>query len=462
MNDFNHIKAAYFVGIGGIGMSALARYCKQNGMQVFGYDKTPSALTNALQMEGMEVTFTDVVNELPSSFRKFNEAQIVVYTPSIPKDSAILNELQKQGYQLLKRAALLGLISKSHYTLAVAGTHGKTTTSTMLAHIMYQSGYQMLGILGGLSTNYNSNYLIQEEGKTINGQPILVTEADEFDRSFLHLEPNIAVITSTDADHLDIYGKAEELQKTFQLFADKVKEVVVLNEKADITSDKKLVYGKQGGSYYSAIRQDKGKQYFKAVLNNNPEVEIEAGLSGAHNIENAIAAASAALVAGVDMEQVVAGITSFKGVKRRFEKVFESATHAVIDDYAHHPEELKALIHAVRELYPNRGLTMIFQPHLYSRTRDFMEGFAEVLSTVDTVIVNPIYAARELPIAGIDSEILVNKISLKEKQVLNREEAVIWVEKHQPKLLVIAGAGDIDRIVEPITQNYLNAKSAHK
>lgn len=462
MNDFNHIKGAYFVGIGGIGMSALARYCMQNSIKVFGYDKTPSSLTKALQQEGMEITFTDHVAELPTSFRSFNQNQIVIYTPAIPRDSKIYAELENLGYAPLKRAALLGLISKSHYTLAVAGTHGKTTTSTMLAHIMYQSGYKMLGILGGLSTNYNSNYLIQEEGKTINGQPVLVTEADEFDRSFLHLEPNIAVITSTDADHLDIYGEADELNKTFQLFADSVKEKLVLNQKANILSDKKVTYGSKGDSCYSSIRQKDGKQFFAAVLNHSPVMEIEAGLPGIHNIENAVAAATVALLAGVEMAQVTEGISSFKGVKRRFEKVFDSGSHIVIDDYAHHPEELKALINAVKDLYPKKKVSMIFQPHLFSRTRDFMDSFAKELSAVDSIIVNPIYPAREAPIAGVDSEALLVKITQNDKQVLSREESIEWVEKHHPVLLIIAGAGDIDRIVEPITQIYINEKSTNR
>lgn len=460
MDKLQNIQAAYFIGIGGIGMSALARYCNQLGIQVYGYDKTPSKITDQLRSEGVQISFEDKEDALPGSFMTLNERQLIVYTPAIPKSNCILNFLEGVGYELIKRAAFLGWLSKSHYTIAVAGTHGKTTTSTILAHILYEAGYKMLGILGGLSTNFGSNYIIQEKGKLINGKPLLVTEADEFDRSFLHLHPEIAIVTSTDADHLDIYGAKDALQQSFQEFSNQVNGLLVANEKVELSHPNLLRYGANVSNKYGNLRAEKGTQFFDLEIEGEPIADIKAGLPGEHNIENALAAAIVARRLGEPKAAVRQSIASFKGVKRRFERVFESGEYTVIDDYAHHPEEIRALLNAISSLYPKEEVTMIFQPHLFSRTQDFMQEFAKALSVPDQIIINPIYPAREQPIEGVTSEVLASYIDNENKRVMSVKESVNWVAEHKPRLLVIAGAGDIDRIVDPIVMNYKNEKSA--
>lgn len=460
MQELKYIKSVYFLGVGGIGMSALARFCLYKGMRVYGYDKTPSNLTDELMTEGVQIYFEDELTSVPTEFQQKTEGNLVVFTPAIPKNNVVFNHLSRLGYEPIKRAAFLGLISQSHYTLAVAGTHGKTTTSTLLAHIIYQAGFEMLGILGGLSTNYNSNYIIRKDGRRINNQPILVTEADEFDRSFLHLAPDVSVITSTDADHLDIYGKAEDLKASFQDFASLTKETLILAEDNHIKHPSSLVYGEAASNAYSNLRNMNGNQIFDLTLGQEPFKAVKAGLPGKHNVENALGAILAAKQLNIPMDDILKSVGDFKGVKRRFEKAFENAHKVVIDDYAHHPAELNAIISAVRALYPNRKMHLVFQPHLYSRTRDFMDEFAEALAQVDHLIVNPIYPARELPMEGISSEALLGKIELEHKQVLTREETIRHFTQSRPDLLVISGAGDVDRIVEPIVKSYQNEESA--
>jgi UDP-N-acetylmuramate--alanine ligase len=454
-----HIKSVYFVGVGGIGMSALARFCVHKRMQVYGYDKTTSNLTQQLSNEGIVISFEDDVSSLPPQFQSYSDENLVVFTPAIPKDNLIFNNLLALGYDPIKRSAFLGLISQTHYTLAVAGTHGKTTTSTLLAHIVYEAGFEMLGILGGISTNYKSNYIIQAEGLKVNGKPVLVTEADEFDRSFLQLSPHVAVITSTDADHLDIYGKPEDLQKSFQDFADLVSDTLILAEGVQINHGAPIYYGAKAKNAYSNLRNKEGNQYFDLLLENQSVENIKAGLPGKHNVENALAAIITAKQLKIPTEDILRSVSNFKGVKRRFEKAFESQNKVIIDDYAHHPEELNAIISAVRALYPNRKMHMVFQPHLYSRTRDFMDEFALALGQVDHLMINPIYPARELPIEGVTSTALLSKIDLDQKSVLSREEAIDELAATRPELLVIAGAGDIDRIVQPIVKSYQNEES---
>jgi len=458
MQKLSHIKSVYFVGVGGIGMSALARFCLHQEMQVYGYDKTESALTKQLTKEGVSIYFEDSEASLPEVFQAIQAENLVVLTPAIPKGNKVLQRLLSLGYVPIKRAAFLGMISRTHYTLAVAGTHGKTTTSTLLAHIMYESGYQMLGILGGLSTNYTSNYLIQAKGKQIEGKPVLVTEADEFDRSFLHLSPDIGVVTSTDADHLDIYGKPQDLLNSFQAFTDLIADTAILEQNVVLNHKKQVHYGNVSENAYNNLRNEKGNQYFDCQVAGVVYQQVKAGLPGRHNVENALAAILAATRAGAEIEQALKSVGSFKGVKRRFEKVFESESKVIIDDYAHHPAELNAIISAVRSLYPNRKMSMVFQPHLFSRTRDFMDAFAEALSHVDSLIINPIYPAREKPIEGITSEALLARVNLENKRVLTREESVKQFAVDQPQLLVIAGAGSIDRIVEPIVKSYKDAE----
>lgn len=459
MKGLTHIKSVYFVGVGGIGMSALARFCLHKGMQVNGYDKTSSNLTEELINQGIDITFQDEISSIPQPFQTFSDENMVVITPAIPKNNLILEGLLTIGYKPLKRSAMLGLISQTHYTLAVAGTHGKTTTSTLLAHIVYEAGFEMVGILGGISTNYKSNYIIQTEGKQVNGKPVLITEADEFDRSFLQLSPHVAVITSTDADHLDIYGKPEDLLASFQDFADLVSDTLILQERVQINHSTAVFYGSNAKNAYSNLQNKAGSQHFDLLLENQKYEDIKAGLPGKHNVENALAAILAAKQLNIPMTEIIQSVSNFKGVKRRFEKAFESPKKVIIDDYAHHPEELNAIISAVRALYPNRKMHMVFQPHLFSRTKDFMEEFAMALALVDELILNPIYPARELPIQGINSEVLLSKINLEQKQVLSREAAIEELANMRPNLLVVAGAGDIDRIVQPIVKSYQNEES---
>ena len=459
MNQLEHIESVFFVGIGGIGMSALARYCIHQNRQVYGYDKTASPLTGQLEKEGIVIQFIDEIESLPLSFKSYNKKQWVVITPAVPKDNQILNHLIELGYEPIKRSAFLGLVAQSHYTIAIGGTHGKTTTSTLLAHIVYEAGYNMLGILGGIATNYSSNYVIRPEGKKMNGKSILITEADEFDRSFLHLHPNIGVITSTDADHLDIYGKEDELRLSFQAFANQVKDTLVLNEDVEIDHKDLVKYGSRVENQYSNLKQINGAQYFDGVVQGIPFKEQRAGLAGEHNIENAMAALVSASIAGIDLNVALKAVASFKGVKRRFERVFETRNKLVLDDYAHHPAELNALISAIRTLYPHRELNLIFQPHLYSRTSDFMDDFALALAKVDSLIIIPIYPAREKPIEGITSQALLKKVNMNKKLLMSKESTIEWAALNQPDLLVIAGAGDIDRIVLPIVEAYKNEKS---
>lgn len=461
MKQLKDIAHAYFIGIGGIGMSALARYLNQQNVNVYGYDKTPSAITEALISEGISITFQDEIAQIPSVFSKPSENVLVVYTPAIPMDSVIKKLLEQQGHSLIKRAALLGLISANHFTIAVAGTHGKTTTSSLIAHIIYNCGYKMIGILGGVSTNFNSNYISKSSGKTIDNKEILVTEADEFDRSFLHLHPNIAVITSTDADHLDIYGSNEGIEESFQAFANQMpgNGSLIVNEHAKISNPNLkdfIIYGNKtnANSYFSDVKIVEGSQYFDWHFNKENIKNIEAGLPGLHNIENAVAAATACLQAGLGFEEIKQSIGSFTGVKRRFEYAVKNDESIVIDDYAHHPSELDALIKAVRTLYPKQRITLIFQPHLYSRTRDFAAAFSKSLSAVEVLRILPIYPARELPIEGVSSEMLLESISCVDSAIMEKEAVLGFVKAKMPKLLIIAGAGDIDRLVSPIKTIY--------
>ncbi len=463
MSVLDNKSSIYFIGIGGIGMSALARYCINVGITVFGYDKTNSEMITSLSNEGAQIILNDDVNLIPKVFNKVSDEALIVYTPAIPADLKIKNHFVNIGFSLIKRAALLGMISENKFVIAVAGTHGKTTTSTLLAHLFYQSGYNMVAILGGIGTNYNSNYLYQNEGKKIQNLQILITEADEFDRSFLQLYPDIAIITSTDADHLDIYIDNESILSSFQTFASQIKNrgTLIVNEKAEIKksqTQKLITYGSLSNSesYYKNLHQKNSKQIFDWVYNEKEILAIEAGMSGKHNVENATAAATAAIIAGMEIDEIKNNIASFKGVKRRFEIVYDQFMQTVIDDYAHHPTELEALIDAVKTLYPEREITLLFQPHLYSRTRDFELGFAASLSKADHVWLLPIYPARELPIANVSSNMLIEKITAKTTMLVEKSEVLELISKDRPGLLVIAGAGDIDRLVNPIKTLYNN------
>ncbi|MHA4894706.1 UDP-N-acetylmuramate--L-alanine ligase [Pedobacter sp. PWIIR3] len=443
--ELNTIKRVYFVGIGGIGMSAIARYFLNRGCVVSGYDKTKTALTETLEAEGMLISYVDEPSSLPGNLDAADQELLIVYTPAIPKDSLILNYFLDHHFELRKRSEVLGIISKGQFCIAVAGTHGKTTTSSIIAHILNDSGFGCTAFLGGIATNFNSNFLLGDND-------VVVVEADEYDRSFLTLHPDIAVITSMDADHLDIYGDAVQLQDSFRLFAGQVKPNGSLFVKAGLPIVDGETYGidNDKGIRATNIQVKDGRFVFDFTDGIHHLKEVELALPGRHNIENATAAVAASIKAGVEPEKIKAAIANFKGVKRRFEYIVNRPEVIYIDDYAHHPEELKACFDAVRELYPNKALSVVFQPHLFTRTRDFATGFAEVLSTVDHLMLLEIYPAREKPISGIDSRYLLDLISLEDKMACTKEEVLEVVKQRRPELLVTVGAGDIDTLVNPL------------
>jgi len=445
--ELDAINRVYFVGIGGIGMSALARYFVKRGCVVCGYDKTRTNLTIALEHEGILISYLDDEAALPVCFLEDHEDTLIVYTPAIPKNSLILNYFKDAGFSLKKRSEVLGIISRGQFCIAVAGTHGKTTTSSMVAHILTHSGYGCTAFLGGITTNYNSNFLIGDNN-------VVVVEADEFDRSFLTLHPDIAVITSMDADHLDIYGDAAQLHESFHLFAGQLKEGGTLYVKAGLPISNGVTYSlwERSDTYGSNIRVEQRSFVFDYFCQDHEIRDLHLQLPGKHNVENAVAAISVALKLGISVEKIKDAIASFTGVKRRFEYIVNSAEHIYIDDYAHHPEELRACFDAVRQLYPDKKLTVIFQPHLFTRTRDFADGFAEVLGTVDELILLEIYPARELPIEGVNSALLLEKITLANKQICTKDEAVQKIKAERPELLVTVGAGDIDTLIQPLKE----------
>ncbi|RAJ31612.1 UDP-N-acetylmuramate--L-alanine ligase [Pedobacter cryoconitis] len=443
--ELDLIKRVYFIGAGGIGMSALARYFKKRGCQVGGYDKTRTVLTSHLEEEGILISYVDELSTLPSEFEVTTADTLIVYTPAIPKDSVLLNYFRDNGFNLQKRSQVLGIISKGQFCIAVAGTHGKTTTSSIVAHILTDTGYGCTAFLGGIATNYQSNFLLGDNN-------VVVVEADEYDRSFLTLHPDIAVITSMDADHLDIYGDAEQLQESFQLFAKQLKPEGTLFFKQGLPIAQGITYGSDTDAAVQAlnIRVEAGNFVFDYQDEKVSITDIPLMLPGKHNVENATVAIAAALKLGIDPVKVKAAVANFKGVKRRFEYVVREDKHIYIDDYAHHPEELRACFHAVRQLYPDKKMTVVFQPHLFSRTRDFATDFAEVLSTADELLLLDIYPARELPMEGITSAFLKAKLTLENSGVYSKDEVLEYVKENQPELLVTVGAGDIDTLIQPL------------
>ena len=443
--ELKNIQRVYLVGIGGIGMSGLARYFHHLGCIVCGYDKTSTDLTTELHNEGIQVIFDDRADWIPLSFQKPDEGTLIIFTPAIPKDSEVLNYFQKNGFELFKRSQVLGLISKSKFTVAVAGTHGKTTTSTMVAHILKDSGMDCSAFLGGISSNYGTNVLY---GKN----DIVVVEADEYDRSFLTLYPNIAVITSMDADHLDIYGDHAHLTDSFKMFASQIKPGGVLIHKQGLALDSGYTYSIHDPADAIAlnIRIENGSFYFDFRNSNTDITNIQLGIPGFHNIENATAAIEAVLRLGVKPAAIKSALESFRGVKRRFEYIVKTDEHIYIDDYAHHPEELRAAINSVKKLYPDKKLVTIFQPHLYTRTRDFADGFAEVLDMTDELILLDIYPARELPIEGVNSDMILSRMKMLNKRKCGKQQAVDIIKNEKPGLLLTVGAGDIDQLVEPL------------
>ncbi len=452
MIDIKEIQKIYFIGIGGIGMSALARYFKFHGKEVSGYDKTETVLTKQLVSEGIEVHYEDNVDLL------MKDAQVVVYTPAVPKDHKEINYYQQHGYTILKRSDVLGLITKSSFNICVAGTHGKTTITTMIAHILRHSGYGCNAFLGGIAVNYNSNFWSNERN-------VCVVEADEYDRSFLKLNPDVAVITAMDADHLDIYGTAEEVENAFIEFSGKVKpgglliNKLGLKREKELKGDKHIKYSLQShnaDAYAENIKTDFGSYAFDVILKDWKLENVVLNMGGMHNVENVTAAITAAHYLAIEDDKIKKAVADFKGVKRRFEYIVKNKKQVYIDDYAHHPEELKALISSAKNLFPDLKCTVVFQPHLFSRTRDFANEFAMSLDLADEIILLPIYPARELPMQGVTSEMLINKMKKEKKYLLSKEETLKWIGENETGLLITAGAGDIDTLVQPIKNSIEN------
>jgi UDP-N-acetylmuramate--alanine ligase len=399
-----------------------------------------------LVSEGIEIVYDDNISSIPSLFDQPSDESLIIFTPAIPTDLKIKQSFIDRGFSILKRSEVLGMISASRFTIGVAGTHGKTTTSTMIAHILKDSGYDCSAFLGGISSNYNSNVLFGNNNT-------VVVEADEYDRSFLTLHPNIAIVTSADADHLDIYGDRDHLIDSFKLYLQRVVEdgTRIVKTRLPFAGDISYANAANGAQAYAENIQVKDGSFHFDYKNGDIVIsDIKLGIPGTHNVENAVAAITVALLLGIDQDKIVTALGNFKGIKRRFEYIVRNEEHVYIDDYAHHPEELRAFIGSMRQLYPNKKLTVVFQPHLFSRTRDFVDGFAEVLSRVDELLLMEIYPARELPIEGVDSQWLLSKLSLDNKRVASPQEVLDIIATEKPELIVTVGAGDIDKLVKPI------------
>lgn len=442
-------KNIYFIGIGGIGMSAIARYCRFKGYSVSGYDRTESELTRALAAEGIDVHYCDDTSYIPEDVA----GTLVIYTPAVPANMGELVYVREKGYKVLKRSQMLGELTRGETCLAVAGTHGKTTTSTMVAHILTEGASGCSAFLGGISKNYDTNMLVSET-------PTVVVEADEFDRSFLQLHPSIAAITSIDADHLDIYGDFEHVLEAFREFASQVSEAVILKyglplRKTDIGA-KVFTYhfdDSRADFHSSNLRLDDSGHYtYDLIYPGGTLKDIRVGALGWINVENSIAAAAICLCYGMDGQKVRHAIRSFEGAKRRLDLQLSKEGITYIDDYAHHPAELAGAISSVRQIFPGRRITGIFQPHLYTRTRDFAAEFAESLSGLDKLILLDIYPARELPIEGVSSEIIFKDVKAAQKVLLRRDQLMDYLAKEDVDVLLTLGAGDIDRFIGPITE----------
>ena len=448
MNPLINIKSIYFIGIGGIGMSALARYFNTQGVKVSGYDKTPTPLTDDLIKEGIHIHFEDDIALIDK------EATVIVYTPAIPSDHKEFNFYKDNGYNVVKRSDVLQWVTENAFTIGIAGTHGKTTTTSMTAHILRHTDYGCNAFLGGIASNYGTNFWSHEKN-------VVVVEADEYDRSFLKLAPNVAVVTAVDPDHLDIYGTAEEVLKAFGQYTDKIKSAGILIQKFGtvfpVNSSNKEVftyaYNEPKASFHTSnLKVVEGSYHFDLVHPKGVVKEVVLNMGGLHNVENATAAIAIALQLGIEEEKIKTAVASFQGVKRRFEFKMKTANKVLIDDYAHHPEELNALISGVRSLYPTEKMVLVFQPHLYSRTQDQAAGFIEVLSKADEVILLPIYPARELPIPGVSSDILLDKMTVAKKRVMSKEQLFDWAATTNDKLVVMAGAGDIDACITKVKE----------
>lgn len=439
-------------------MSALARWFNHIGVKVSGYDRTPSPLTASLESEGMKISYEDTMASIPSQVLNNHTNTLIVWTPAMPKDSVQLNYFRDQGFELMKRAAVLGMITADMPTIAVAGTHGKTTTSSMIAHLLKSGGKNIAAFLGGITQNYQSNLILNDED---NQEVTVVVEADEFDRSFLHLHPNVAVVTSADPDHLDIYGDDTHMMEGFRAFVDLISEKgkLYIQTKAFkklglATMEKNLMvrqYG-IGEGEITAVNVQALPAAFRFDYQSGSHLikNLELRMPGFHNVENALPAISIALDLGMDEEEIRKGLLTYKGVKRRFEIWVQEKDRVYIDDYAHHPEEIRAFLTSVKAMYPQRKLTAVFQPHLFTRTRDFAEGFSESLSLADEVVLLDIYPARELPIEGVTASMLLEDITAPQKSLQTKEGLLDYLKETKIDVLVTIGAGDIDRLVSPI------------
>jgi UDP-N-acetylmuramate--alanine ligase len=450
------VKEVYFIGIGGIGMSALAKFFKSKAIKVSGYDKTATALTKELEASGIAVHYTEDVEAISK------KTDLVIYTPAIPAEHKELQYYQSNGYKVEKRSDVLERITAGSFNICIAGTHGKTTITTMIGHLLRDSGFGCNAFLGGMAVNYGTNFWGSEKN-------VCVIEADEYDRSFLKLNPDIAIVSAMDADHLDIYGTVELMEQAFIDFSKKLRPGGLfigkfgLKRTKELHSNSYLSYSLQNESadiYGSNIKMVNGGYEFDVVVKDNLIENIKLQMGGMHNVENAIAAIAVASYLGIENEKIKKGIENFRGVKRRFEYIIKNDRMVFIDDYAHHPEELKALINAAKNLFRQKKCTVIFQPHLYSRTKDHADAFAEVLDMADEVVLLPIYPARELPVKGVNSELILDKMNKKNKAIVEKDNLVSWisnqyinkVDKEFGEVLITAGAGDIDTMVEPIKQ----------
>ncbi len=451
--NLNELKHIYFIGIGGIGMSALARYFHQSGVEVSGYDKTETKLTRQLLEEGIQISFEDNIDLLPAN------VDLVVFTPAIPKEHLQFNYLKNKNVPVLKRSEMLGEISKDKFTIAIAGTHGKTTITSIVAHIFVTAGVKCAAFVGGVLKNYGSNFIGN------SGSEVMIVEADEYDRSFLNLRPDIALVSSMDADHLDIYHSKDQLVDSFKKFASQVKKggSLVKNVKIDINLVGQACYtyslDKAADFYAEDVKIVNAAYQFNvrtidAAINN-----LSFSIPGNHNLENVMAAVSVAKLFGVENEFIETALKTYVGVERRFETIYKDDDVVYVDDYAHHPEELKACINAAKLFYPDRKITGIFQPHLFSRTRDFADDFARSLELLDELILLEIYPAREKPIAGIDSDFLLDKVNLKNKYLFSNEELLDFVKHRNTEVLLTLGAGNIDKLVQPIKEKLIDEAS---
>lgn len=443
----NPVEILYFLGIGGIGMSALARYFHQTGCLIYGYDLSPTRLTRQLEQEGMHIHYEEDITQIPDHFDK------VIFTPAIPEDNIELQYFRNMGAPLSKRSEILGRISRNIFTIAVAGTHGKTSISAMIAYILEEANLPLLAFVGGISKNFNSNIFLSKYPE------YLVVEADEYDRSLLELQPDLAVVTSMDADHLDVYNNLEELQKTFLLFAESLSTngILISHEKLTIFENKfpgRITYGisQQAEIHANNVRIKKGSFLFEVWKRNKFLMDIQMNVPGFHYIENALAAISVALQFEVSPQIIKRALESFSGVERRFDFRIQSRDRIYIDDYGHHPVEIKATLDAVRALYPTKKISAVFQPHLFSRTRDLADGFAEALSNLDQVILLDIYPAREKSIPGITSKIIFDKINVKDKYLLSKRALFQFLEEKKPEVFLSFGAGDIGLLVNEIEE----------